>query len=115
MRRWVLLLAVVATAGGSALAIDLTTRPQNELTLDSLPEGVSAHQINGVGAFLAREGRTVGGFLDSAHHLPKERLWWCQREGVFVSSSRLGPLYGLSNLVDNEFAVVSIARLDVVP
>lgn len=61
--------------------------PGEGLALDALPEGVSAHEVQGVAVFFVRHGRQVEGYLDSAQHLPSEQLWWCPAEGVFVSPS----------------------------
>lgn len=89
MRRWILLVVVVASAIGAAVAVDLTRQPVEGLVLDSLPEGVSHHEIEGVAVFLARNGRQVDGFLDSTQHLPGEHLWWCVDEEVFAGPGML--------------------------
>jgi nitrite reductase/ring-hydroxylating ferredoxin subunit len=85
MRRWIVLLVVVASAIGAAVAVELTREPVEGPVLDSLPEGVSHHQIEGVAVFLVRNGRQVDGFLDSTQHLPGEHLWWCVDEEVFLA------------------------------
>jgi nitrite reductase/ring-hydroxylating ferredoxin subunit len=84
MHPWVWLI------GGSAIAITLAValtlaRSQDGVVLRSLPEGVSAHEVQGVPVFIIRHGRQVEAFLDSAQHLANEQLWWCPIEEVFVS------------------------------
>ncbi len=85
MRRWVGFLAVATAIVGVVVTAVLTRRSGDDLTLDSLPEGVSHHEIQGVPVFLARDVEEVVGFVDDAQHLGTERLWWCQKEEVFVS------------------------------
>lgn len=70
---------------GAAVVLTLTRPAQGPLALDSLPEGVTAHTVEGVPLFLVRHGRDVKGLLDDAQHLPNEQLWWCPAEEVFVS------------------------------
>jgi nitrite reductase/ring-hydroxylating ferredoxin subunit len=76
--------AVLAVVG-TVLVLRAINRPEGRLALDSLPEGVSAHEVEGVPVFLVRHGRSVEGFLDRAQHLANEQLWWCPAEEVFVS------------------------------
>jgi nitrite reductase/ring-hydroxylating ferredoxin subunit len=76
--------------GGFAIAIIGTVglwfaRSQDGVALRSLPEGVTAHEVQGVPVFIVRQNRQVEAFLDSAQHLANEQLWWCPIEEVFVS------------------------------
>jgi len=70
---------------GTAVILTLTRASEGGLALDSLPEGVTAHTVQGVPLFLVRHGREVKGYLDDAQHLANEQLWWCPAEEVFVS------------------------------
>lgn len=85
MHRWVWVIGIAAMAVVGAALVLRMTRPPEGLALDSLSEGVSAHEVQGVPVFLVRHGRSVEGFLDSAQHLANEQLWWCPAEEVFVS------------------------------
>jgi nitrite reductase/ring-hydroxylating ferredoxin subunit len=90
VHRRVRLIGVAAMAVvAAAVVLRVTRGPENRLALDSLPEGVTAHKIQGVPVFIVRHGRDVHGYLDDAQHLPNEQLWWCPAEEVFVS-----PLHG---------------------
>jgi len=47
---------------GAAVMLTLTCPAEGPLALDSLPEGVTAHTVEGVPLFLVRQGRDVKGF-----------------------------------------------------
>src|SRR5918999_772953 len=87
MRRVILALIAAGAVLGTAFIINLSRQPGQILTIDSLPEGVSRHRIQGVSVFVDRRGHRVEGFLDSTQHLPGEPLWWCPVEEVFVGPS----------------------------
>lgn len=84
MRHWIAFLVAVAAVGGVVLFTCLSPSAPPALTLESIPDGVSAHTFQGVDVFLVRKGAEVRGFLDSAPHLG-EKLWWCSKEELFVS------------------------------
>jgi plastocyanin/nitrite reductase/ring-hydroxylating ferredoxin subunit len=57
-----------------------------EISLDSIPKGVSPRLVDGVPVFLVREQDRVRTFLTDVQHLPGERaLWWCPEESLFRS------------------------------
>lgn len=64
MRRVMLALFAAGAVLGAALIFNLSRQPGQKLTIDSLPEGVSRHRIQGVTVFLDRQGHRVDGFLD---------------------------------------------------
>jgi hypothetical protein len=100
MRKVILALIVATAVLGAALIINLYRQPGQKLTIDSLPEGVSRHHIQGVSVFLARHGHQVDGFLDSTQHLPGEPLWWCPEEEVFVGPSHAELFNGDGQLIE---------------
>jgi len=83
--RGVWLIGVAVAVVGAAVVLTVTRAPAGRLALDSLPEGMTAHKVQGVPVFLVRHGRDVKGYLDDAQHLANEQLWWCPAEEVFVS------------------------------
>jgi nitrite reductase/ring-hydroxylating ferredoxin subunit len=85
-RLWLFGTAAAAVTGTLVVLWVITRSPESRLALDSLPEGVTAHTIQGVPVFLvSRHSRDVKGYLDAAQHLANEQLWWCPAEEVFVS------------------------------
>ena len=54
-----------------------------------IPQGVSAHTVDGTRVFIVRKGDAVTVFVAAATHLPGEPLWWCPGSEVFA-----GPMHG---------------------
>ena len=75
------------------------TRDDNAtLSLNDLPEGVSARVLGGNPAFVVRDGSEVLVFAADTRHLPDDTLWWCPNEEVFVGAEH-GELFDRDGLV----------------
>jgi Rieske Fe-S protein len=55
------------------------------VSLQAIPSGVSARRVGNVHVFLARDGEQVLAFVNSAQHMPGEKIWWCPKEQVFAA------------------------------
>jgi hypothetical protein len=78
--KWILAAGVVL---GAVAALVLVLGRDGSLRLDDLPQGVTAHRIDGDHVFIMRDGSEVMVFLPDARHLPDDTLWWCPSEQVF--------------------------------
>jgi hypothetical protein len=87
LSRWVALAAVVLIGATTACSDDDAGRTR--IALKDVPQGVSAHKLDGRSVFLARDGSDVVAFLADPRHLPGETLYWCPRERQFAS-----PMHG---------------------
>ncbi len=54
-----------------------------QITLSSVPEGVSFRTAGGLRVFLSRTGGTVVGFLGRSTASGDGPLWWCERNASF--------------------------------
>src|SRR5437879_6290597 len=77
---------VAILAGFASMTAGCSSRPRHSVSLREVPEGVSAHKLDGKPVFVVRRGASVVAFLADVRHLPGERgLWWCPKEQQFVS------------------------------
>lgn len=84
-RRAVLILGAVGVAAVTGVVLVSVRTGEEGLSLDTVPGGVSVHRMDDGDVFLARDGQHVVAFVDSAQHMPREKLWWCQTEHVFAA------------------------------
>jgi Rieske Fe-S protein len=70
------LLAVVTQSGERSVVLQRGATVT--ISLDSLPEGVTAHRFEGVPVFLVRDGNRVTTFLSDPQHIVGiTEMWWC--------------------------------------
>ncbi len=87
MRRLLYAMMAAALLGLAGLTVWLLQSgpgAPGAIPLQAVHEGVSLHRADGVQVFLLRRGHSVRAFLNRSPHLG-EPLWYCVREGVFVS------------------------------
>lgn len=72
---------LVAAAAGVALML---RNDDGTLRLSRLPQGVTAHVVNGKDVFVSRHGDEVRVLLPDPVRLPDDLLWWCPNEQIFI-------------------------------
>jgi hypothetical protein len=73
----------------AAVAVAVAVRNDDDtLRLSRLPEGVTAHVVDGNDVFVARDGNEVRVLLPDPGRLPDDLLWWCPNEQVFIEVNR---------------------------
>jgi hypothetical protein len=79
------ILAGAALVLAAAVAVAVVVRNDDDaLRLSRLPEGVTAHVVNGNDVFVSRHGDEVRVLLPDPVRLPDDLLWWCPNEQVFI-------------------------------
>jgi hypothetical protein len=59
-----------------------------QLSLASIPQGVSFRTIDGVRVFLVRTGGSVKGFVGLTTTNPSRPIYWCQKNDLFEDEGR---------------------------
>lgn len=84
-RRAVLIVGAVGLAAAAVAVLVGVMAGDDGLSLRTIPSGVSARRVGRVDVFLARDGQQITAFVNSAQHLPGEKIWWCPKEQVFAA------------------------------
>jgi hypothetical protein len=79
--------AVLVVAVAAVVAV-VVRNDDDTLRLSRLPQGVTAHVVDGNDVFVSRHGNEVRVLLPAPGRLPDDLLWWCPNEQVFIEVRR---------------------------